>query len=451
MAKYNKIRLLYQGESTLIAQPVTSCDSGQVIEVYGLPYDDCIVRLVYDHDGETVSGTGTIKGETLTAELPDALLSAVKGCGCGTHKIKAWMILPEDVAVTTKLTIILPVVIRSDDTTFDPTPWEQSEIDKLIVNINGAATEARENAEKAEKAAEAVQGLGVQAQTLGAGEDATVEKTVDKEGKVTILFGIPHGPQGPEGPQGEAGPAGETGPAGPQGETGPQGPRGPQGADGESIAIDSYIDDGPYTYVTFTNGDTIKIPNGKDGAAGPTGPQGPKGDTGETGPTGPQGPQGEQGPEGEAGAPGESIEVSYTEHDDYEKQTIVYLSNGQKIALPDGETGPAGPQGPEGPQGADGEDIAIDSYIDDGPYTYVTFTNGDTIKIPNGKDGAAGPTGPQGPKGDTGETGPQGPKGDTGATGPQGPAYTLTEGDKAAIAAEVAALFDDGDSASYGS
>lgn len=422
MAKYNKIRLLYQGESTLIAQPIMLHDSGQVIEVYGLPYDDCIVRMVYDHNGEAVSGTGTIKDETLTAELPDALLAAVTGCGCGTHKIKAWMILPEDAAVTTKLTIILPVVIRSDDTTFDPTPWEQSEIDQLIAEINAAAAQAKAqaetaagSAETAEKAAQAVQDMGVDAETLEAGADATVTKTIDDDGAVTLLFGIPQGPQGPAG------------------EAGPEGPQGPQG---ESIEVERIEHADGYTQVYLTDGSFFRIPDGAQGAQGEQGPAGP---AGETGP---------QGPEGEPGPAGESIEVSDIEHDDYEKQTIIYLSNGQKLAIPDGETGPqgpkgdtgeTGPQGPEGEPGPAGAAVAIDYTDHSGAYTYVFFTDESYIKIPDGVQG------------EQGEQGPAGPQGIQGETGPQGPAYTLTEADKTAIAAEVAALFDNGDTASYGS
>ena len=61
------------------------------------------------------------------------------------------------------------------------------------------------------------------------------------------------------------------------------------------------------------------------------------------------------------------------------------------------------------------------------------------IKGPKGDKGDTGAQGAQGPKGDQGIQGIQGPQGATGATGPQGPAYTLTDTDKANIAASVKA------------
>ena len=163
-----------------------------------------------------------------------------------------------------------------------PTPDMWAQI--LAIAQNAGA----ENAEAAEKAAEAVQNMGVEAETLAAGSAASVEKTVDQEtGAVTLSFGIPRGDTGatgPQGPQGVQGPKGDTGATG---ATGPQGPQGPKGDKGDT---------------------------GATGATGATGPQGPKGDTGATGPQGPQGPK------GDAGA-SDAGEVTYDPTETYQSGT----------------------------------------------------------------------------------------------------------------------------------
>lgn len=84
------------------------------------------------------------------------------------------------------------------------------------------------------------------------------------------------GPQGPQGEKGEQGPQGIQGLQGPQGETGPQGiqgvrgEKGETGAPGKSITIEEIIgssDDSEQTLV-FSDGTSLTIPSGKDGADG---------------------------------------------------------------------------------------------------------------------------------------------------------------------------------------
>ena len=167
-----------------------------------------------------------------------------------------------------------------------PTPGMWAQI--LAIAQNAGA----ENAEAAKAAAEAVQNMGVEAETLAEGSAASVEKTVDQEtGAVTLSFGIPRGDTGatgPQGPQGVQGPKGDTGATG---ATGPQGPQGPKGDKGDT---------------------------GATGATGATGPQGPKGDTGATGPQGPQGPKGDKGDPGASDAGG----VSYDSTETYDEGTV---------------------------------------------------------------------------------------------------------------------------------
>lgn len=109
-------------------------------------------------------------------------------------------------------------------------------------DASGYADDAGASATDAETAKNAIENMGVDADTLAPGSPATVTKSVDPStGAVTLSFGIPQGEQGVQG---------ETGPQGEQGETGPQGPQGIQG---------------------------------EQGIQGPQGPQGPKGDKGDPG------------------------------------------------------------------------------------------------------------------------------------------------------------------------
>lgn len=60
--------------------------------------------------------------------------------------------------------------------------------------------------EQAQQAAQAIQDMGVEAETLAPGSGATVIKSINPQtGAVTLHFGIPRGEAGEQGPQGEAG------------------------------------------------------------------------------------------------------------------------------------------------------------------------------------------------------------------------------------------------------
>ncbi|SUN50743.1 hyaluronoglucosaminidase([Streptococcus dysgalactiae subsp. dysgalactiae] len=151
------------------------------------------------------------------------------------------------------------------------------------------------------------------------------------------------GPQGPPGPRGETGETGPQGPPGPRGETGPEGPKGADGkmtfeqltpeqreqlkgdkgpkgdvgpkgndgAPGKTITISSITEEtsGSYlgswfgstaksTKVTFSDGQSISLPHGKDGETGPKGERGLPGKDGSPGMDGPRGPSGPPGPPG---------------------------------------------------------------------------------------------------------------------------------------------------------
>lgn len=84
---------------------------------------------------------------------------------------------------------------------------EPSEVDpseptpSWVAQVQEAAAEALQTANN-------VLDMTVEADTLPAGSEATVEKTVDPDGAVTLTFGIPRGEQGE---QGEPGPQGDSG------------------------------------------------------------------------------------------------------------------------------------------------------------------------------------------------------------------------------------------------
>ena len=183
-----------------------------------------------------------------------------------------------------------------------------SELDRLILYVDGeldniiaAGEAARSAAEAAQSAANGINNIKVAANTLEAGSQATVQISDGVGGVKVITYGIPRGDTGETGPQGPKGDTGETGLQGPKGDPGETGPQGSKGDPGETG------------------------PQGPKGDPGETGPQGPKGDTGETGPQGPKGDPGETGPQGPKGDAG--------------------------------EPGPQGPQGPKGEPGADGVQI----------------------------------------------------------------------------------------------
>ncbi|MDO9728931.1 ESPR-type extended signal peptide-containing protein, partial [Glaesserella parasuis] len=158
--------------------------------------------------------------------------------------------------------------------------------------------------------------------------------------------------------------------------------------------------------ITYTDGTSDTITNGKDGRdgakgepgipgpkgpVGPRGEPGPKGDMGPAGPRGPAGPTGTQGPAGPRGEQG--------------------LKGEQGPAGPKGEAGPTGPIGPVGPKGEKG---------DQGPVGPAGPAGAQGIQGPKGDAGPKGDTGLRGETGPAGPAGPRGPQGTAGAQGPKG-------------------------------
>lgn len=162
--------------------------------------------------------------------------------------------------VLTKSQVWLTKVLKSLEQVGEaPEPYEtwvtrvlsasaQAETDagRAAESADNATVSARSAADSAAAALSqrtAIENLTVDAVTLNPEESATVSKTVDEQGAVTLRFGIPQGEKGDtgvQGPQGIQGPKGDTGAqgaTGPQGETGPQGPQGIQGETGPQGAM----------------------------------------------------------------------------------------------------------------------------------------------------------------------------------------------------------------------
>ena len=280
-------------------------------------------------------------------------------------------------------------------------------------SIGDSVSQAQTAAQQAQAAQQAVENLGVTSNTLPVGQGATVTKTVDETGAVTLAFGIPQGPQGPQGPEGPQGGTGATG---------------PQGAPGEAatVEIGSVTTGAPGTSAEVTNSGTAKaavlnftIPQGPQGAKGDTGPRGPQGETGE----------------GfvvkgyfatlsalQSGVPspsaGDAYGVGTAEPYD------IYIWDGVNSAWVN--NGPL--QGAKGPQGDPGSAATIEIG------TVTTAPAGSDAAVTNsGTSSAAvlnftipqGATGPQGPAGVDGSPGPAGADGAPGAAGPAGADATI--------------------------
>ena len=280
-------------------------------------------------------------------------------------------------------------------------------------SIGDSVSQAQTAAQQAQAAQQAVENLGVTSNTLPVGQEATVTKTVDETGAVTLAFGIPQGPEGPRGPEGPQGGPGATGPRGEPGEA-------------ATVEIGSVTTGDPGTSAEVTNSGTAKaavlnftIPQGPQGAKGDTGPQGPQGETGE----------------GfvvkgyfatlsalQSGVPSPSAGDAYGvgSAEPYD----IYIWDGVNSAWVN--NGPL--QGVKGPQGDPGSAATIEIG------TVTTAPAGSDAAVTNsGTSSAAvlnftipqGATGPQGPAGVDGSPGPAGADGAPGAAGPAGADATI--------------------------
>jgi len=438
MSKYNIIRVLYApGETVAVAPQAYAHNSGQILEIYGLPCDDQAVKMSFAAEGDetAVPVVADVTGGVLSVSIPDSVLS-----GTGrNYKARAYFHIVETGAVTTKYTVIIPVIDEPEMADEEPTPEQAGEIDSLIVAMNSAVDAAEQAAGDAETAAQAVQDMGATAETLEAGADATVEKEVDAGGTVTLRFGIPRGDTG------AAGPKGETGERGPQGE---RGPAGATGADGFSPVVATVeIENGTRVQITDARGThSFDVMNAEGYFT-------TKADEQEifslyNQSAGTWTNSGNEMPSFKA--------ADYTFHIDGTEYPVHFTREQRTL---DGHTawcytGSAGGvtvtyyySTTYRARSTVEFDADVDEFIVTETDGYIVdvkdgYTAGESLK---GEKGETGETGPQGIQGETGPAGPAGP------TGPQGPAYTLTAADKAAIVAAIEADYDNGDTSAYGS
>ena len=257
---YNRIPVEIGPDRRVTTQPINyQYDVRQILVISGAEGVELPAFFTVDFCNVGDADTQPIAGSASGVMIPDSLLQT------GKNIMAYFVIAGPGTAAQTRYEITIPVNARPEGTDIDPTEDQQRQIDALIETLN-------EGVEEAEDAAEAIQNMGVEAETLPEGSEASVEKEVDPEtGVVTLTFGIPTGATGATGPQGQKGDKGDKGDTGATGATGPQGPQGQKGDKGDK-------------------GDTGAT--GATGATGPQGPQGIQGIQGETGPTGPQGAAG---------------------------------------------------------------------------------------------------------------------------------------------------------------
>lgn len=121
----------------------------------------------------------------------------------------------------------------------------------------GDALTAQTAKQEAIAARQAVENMGVQAVTLDPGNPASVQKTVNDDGTVTLTYGIPKGETGQQGAQG------------PQGPQGIQGPEGPQGISGVAVAADGQyafnVDENGHLILSYTGDTAPDFEIGEDG------------------------------------------------------------------------------------------------------------------------------------------------------------------------------------------
>lgn len=339
--------------------------------------------------------------------------------------------------------------------------------DTSATEIPAIEDAAKSYAERAETAAK-------KAEEAAAGASAGVSPTVAMEaidGGTRLTITDKDGEHVADILNGSAGAKGDKGDAGAQG---PQGPQGETGADGVSPTVSlTAIDNGTRITITDADGEhTADIQNGATGPQGATGATGSAGADGYSptveiaeidggkrititdktgthtadimngvaGATGAKGDTGATGATGAAGADGYSPTVSITQTDTGATITITDKSGDHTATISNGKDGTTGATGAAGKDGTNGKDGAA-ATITIGAVT--TGDAGTAASVTNAGTASAAVLNFVIPKGEKGDTGAQGPQGETGTTGP---AYTLTDDDKATIAAAVLAQMTNAES-----
>lgn len=172
-------------------------DQGQVLKFEGVELPSAY--QVEFTNAVTVQAI-TMIGNENGVEIPNELLQQ-------SFPINAYIVLHETAEDReTEYWATIYVKARQKPREETPDPEQSSVIDQTIAALQEGVAEAQAAANEAEAASQAVQDMGVEAETLPEGSAATVEKTVDPEtGVVTLTYGIPKGAKGNKGDKGNPG------------------------------------------------------------------------------------------------------------------------------------------------------------------------------------------------------------------------------------------------------
>lgn len=226
--------------------PLYQYDYGQKLIITGAELPEYYeVHFSNEMHGDAVTSIGDSTGVL----IPDALLAT-------GENVYLWLYLHADSDDgETEFQGAIPVIKRAHVTDQTPTPAEQSVITQAIAALTAASAEATEAKEDAEAAQQHIENMGVAATTLPTDSDATVTKTVNSSGEVTLTFGLPRGVKGDHGDRGL------------QGETGNDGE---DGEDGFSPVV-SLTKSGKVTTFSVTDAGgtySVEINDGEDGNPG---------------------------------------------------------------------------------------------------------------------------------------------------------------------------------------
>ena len=173
------------GCNTATASPsLVQWDVGQVLKIEGVDLPAAYqVEFSTEYTRNAIQKIGNAAG----VAIPNELLQR-------SAPITAYIVLHEgEDDRETKYWITIHITPRTPPETVTPDPEEQSVIDETIAALQDGVAAA-------EAAAQSVQNMGVEAETLPEGSEASVEKTVAPEtGEVTLSFGIPKGTHGDHG------------------------------------------------------------------------------------------------------------------------------------------------------------------------------------------------------------------------------------------------------------
>ena len=282
----NKIRVLFApGERMIVAPAEFKRNTGQILEVYGVPFDEGVVlrvAFISDGDDEAVPATGKVENGALSIPIPDDKFFDLDEDGGDEGRIRAYFAVVDDDSITTEYCVVIPLIDAPplSDPYEDATPEQRSAIDEIIRQMTTTAEAAETAKQKAETAADKSETSVTKYPKIVGGNwyvwDADAGDFVDTGIKAV-------GEKGETGATGEKGDKGDKGDPGEKGETGEPGAKGDKGDTG----------------ATGDKGD-----KGDTGEKGDPGIPGEKGDTGEKGDKGDTGATGEKGDKGDTGSSG---------------------------------------------------------------------------------------------------------------------------------------------------